>query len=78
MAIEEKGNWGAAKRFRLIIREQGQTREMGGNEMSLAVGIVAMLIGVVLGTAIGAIAGYFGGIIDTILMRITELLDDEE
>jgi type II secretory ATPase GspE/PulE/Tfp pilus assembly ATPase PilB-like protein len=40
MAIEEKGNWGAAKRFRLIIREQGQTREMGGNEMSLAVGIV--------------------------------------
>jgi type II secretory ATPase GspE/PulE/Tfp pilus assembly ATPase PilB-like protein len=40
MAIEEKGNWGAAKKFRLIIREQGQTREMGGNEMSLAVGIV--------------------------------------
>ena len=40
MAVEEKGNWGAAKRFRLIIREQGQTREMGGNEMSLAVGIV--------------------------------------
>lgn len=36
----ESGNWGAAKKFRLIIREQGQTREMGGNEMSLAVGIV--------------------------------------
>ena len=37
---EESGNWGAAKKFRLIIREQGQAREMGGNEMSLAVGIV--------------------------------------
>lgn len=37
---QESGNWGAAKKFRLIIREQGQTREMGGNEMSLAVGIV--------------------------------------
>lgn len=37
---QESGNWGAAKRFRLIIREQGQAREMGGNEMSLAVGIV--------------------------------------
>jgi type II secretory ATPase GspE/PulE/Tfp pilus assembly ATPase PilB-like protein len=36
----ESGNWGAAKKFRLIIREQGQAREMGGNEMSLAVGIV--------------------------------------
>jgi type II secretory ATPase GspE/PulE/Tfp pilus assembly ATPase PilB-like protein len=33
-------NWGAAKRFRLILREQGNIREMGGEEMSLAVGIV--------------------------------------
>jgi type II secretory ATPase GspE/PulE/Tfp pilus assembly ATPase PilB-like protein len=33
-------NWGAAKRFRLILRESGQTREMGGEDMSLAVGIV--------------------------------------
>ncbi len=33
-------NWGAAKRFRLILREQGSAREMGGDEMSLAVGIV--------------------------------------
>lgn len=35
-----KGNFGAGKRFRLIIRESGTTREMGGEEMSLAVGIV--------------------------------------
>ena len=40
MGVSEQGNWGAAKRFRLIIRESGQAREMGGNEMSLAVGIV--------------------------------------
>lgn len=33
-------NWGAAKRFRLILREGGQSREMGGEDMSLAVGIV--------------------------------------
>ena len=33
-------NWGAAKRFRLVLREQGTVREMGGEEMSLAVGIV--------------------------------------
>lgn len=31
---------GATKRFRLILREQGNVREMGGEEMSLAVGIV--------------------------------------
>jgi len=33
-------NFGAAKRFRLIIREGGQTREMGGDDVSIAVGIV--------------------------------------
>lgn len=49
-------------------------RVLYGGRVSLAVGIVAMLIGVLLGTAIGAIAGYFGGIVDTLLMRLTELL----
>jgi peptide/nickel transport system permease protein len=49
-------------------------RVLYGGRVSLAVGIVAMLLGVLLGTAIGAISGYFGGIIDTVLMRITELL----
>lgn len=33
-------NFGAGKRFRLILREQGNIREMGGEDMSLAVGIV--------------------------------------
>lgn len=33
-------NFGAGKRFRLVLREQGMAREMGGDEMSLAVGIV--------------------------------------
>lgn len=35
-----RSNWGAMKRFRLILREQGQVREMGGEEMSIAVQIV--------------------------------------
>lgn len=33
-------NFGAAKRFRLVLREQGNIRELGGEDMSLAVGIV--------------------------------------
>ena len=32
-------NYGAAKRFRLILREQGSVREMGGEDLSMAVGI---------------------------------------
>ncbi len=49
-------------------------RVLYGGRVSLAVGIVAMSLGLVIGTAIGAISGYFGGIIDTLLMRLTELL----
>ncbi len=33
-------NWGAAKKFRLILRESGTAKEMGGDDMSIAVGIV--------------------------------------
>jgi type II secretory ATPase GspE/PulE/Tfp pilus assembly ATPase PilB-like protein len=33
-------NFGAGRKFTLILREQGQTRDLGGNEMSIAVGIV--------------------------------------
>jgi type II secretory ATPase GspE/PulE/Tfp pilus assembly ATPase PilB-like protein len=42
MAVSEYGqaNFGAAKRFRLILREQGMTRELGGEDMSIAVQIV--------------------------------------
>lgn len=44
-----------------------------GSRASLAIGVTAALIGVVIGTLIGALAGYFGGWVDDILMRVTEL-----
>jgi type II secretory ATPase GspE/PulE/Tfp pilus assembly ATPase PilB-like protein len=40
MSFNDFQGRGAHKKFRLILREQGTTREMGGEEMSLAVGIV--------------------------------------
>jgi peptide/nickel transport system permease protein len=48
-------------------------RILSGGRLSLAVGVTAMLIAVVLGTVIGAIAGYAGGIVDGALMRFTDL-----
>lgn len=43
-----------------------------GARISLLVGLVATLVIVVVGTVIGGVAGYYGGRIDTVLMRITE------
>jgi peptide/nickel transport system permease protein len=44
-----------------------------GARVSLLVGVSAAAIGLVIGTAVGAVAGYFGGWVDTLLVRLTEL-----
>jgi len=41
--------------------------------ISLAVGLVAVSIYVFLGTTIGSIAGYYGGWVDGLLMRVTDI-----
>jgi peptide/nickel transport system permease protein len=48
-------------------------RMLYGGRISLAVGVVAMLIAVAVGTLIGAVSGYAGGVVDHALMRITDL-----
>lgn len=48
-------------------------RILQGGRVSLTVGVASMLVAIFLGTIIGAIAGFYGGIIDNILMRITDL-----
>lgn len=48
-------------------------RILWGGRISLSVGIVAALFAILLGTTIGAIAGFFGGVSDTLLMRLTDL-----
>ncbi|ACK66517.1 binding-protein-dependent transport systems inner membrane component [Rippkaea orientalis PCC 8801] len=49
------------------------SRVLFGGRISLTVGIAAMGVAIFLGTAIGAIAGFYGGIIDSLLMRLTDL-----
>lgn len=49
-------------------------RTIYGGQISLFIGLVAVLIETILGILIGAVAGYYGGAIDAILMRITEAL----
>ena len=42
-------------------------RMMYGGRISLAVGVAAMLIAIVIGTTIGALSGYVGGMADPVL-----------
>ncbi len=49
-------------------------RTLYGARVSLAVGIVATLVSLVIGVSWGAIAGYFGGRIDALMMRTVDVL----
>jgi peptide/nickel transport system permease protein len=48
-------------------------RMLYGGRISLAVGISAMLIAILIGVTIGAAAGHFGSTTDHVLMRVTDL-----
>lgn len=49
------------------------SRIIYGARMSLAVGIFSALAALLLGTFFGAISGFYGGWIDTLLMRVVDL-----
>jgi len=57
--------------------EQGRdvfTRVFMGGRMSLAVGLMAASVTVILGSLVGGIAGFYGGKIDYYLMRFAEIV----
>ena len=51
------------------------TRLMYGGRISLMVGFVVMLLENLIGIIIGGISGYFGGWVDTLLMRFVDLFN---
>lgn len=44
-----------------------------GGRISLTVGVLSVLFAAVLGITLGLVSGYFGGTVDTIIMRIAEV-----
>lgn len=48
-------------------------RTMVALRISLVVGVTAVLFQLVIGITVGALAGYFGGWVDNVLMRITDI-----
>lgn len=51
------------------------TRLMYGGRISLLVGFVVMILENVIGIVIGGVSGYFGGWVDTLLMRFVDLFN---
>ena len=49
-------------------------RVLYGGRISLLVGVLAMMASVLIGSVIGIVAGYFGGKIDSFLMRTVDVL----
>ncbi len=50
------------------------SRFLYGARVSIFVGIISVAIRIVIGLLIGAIAGYYGGIIDSFLMRFVDVM----
>ena len=48
------------------------TRVLYGGRISLTVGLLVVVISLSIGVPIGALAGYYGGWLDSVLMRITD------
>ena len=50
------------------------SRIIYGTQLSLFMGVTIVVIMVSVGTIIGAAAGYFGGKVEMVLMRITDIM----
>ncbi|BFH59600.1 ABC transporter permease [Paenibacillus azoreducens] len=50
------------------------TRALYGGRVSLSVGFLSMIFATVIGVTVGVISGYFGGLIDSLLMRFLDII----
>lgn len=50
------------------------SRIVYGTRVSLTVGFSAVALGAIVGSALGLTAGFFGGLVDEVIMRITDIL----
>lgn len=63
--------------FLLGTDEQGRdlwSRLMYATRMSLTIGLVGVTISLVLGVLLGGISGFYGGVVDTVVQRVIEIL----
>lgn len=49
-------------------------RTIYGGQISIIIGILAVVVSIIVGVLVGAVSGYYGGVTDSILMRFTEAM----
>jgi len=77
LGVEGEGNTPENSLFLLGTDVQGRdqwSRVMYGTQVSMLIGLTSVAISLVLGVFLGGLAGYFGGAIDTLVMRFVEIL----
>ncbi|MBX3014940.1 MAG: ABC transporter permease, partial [Caldilineaceae bacterium] len=50
------------------------SRIIYGGRVSMTVGLIGITLTILFGSVLGTVSGYFGGVVDTIIQRVTELL----
>ena len=50
------------------------SRVVFGGRVSLSVGLIAVSISILIALLLGSLAGYYGGLVDMIIMRITDIM----
>jgi peptide/nickel transport system permease protein len=68
---EERGSWAHPLGTDRLGRDL-LSRIMWGSRVSLAAGVVTVLLASAVGAAVGLVAGYYGGRVDATLMRVTD------
>lgn len=78
-AVDTEGNvhtWGL-KGFLMGTDDLGRdmlTRVINGGAVTMTVGAISVIIATIIGVTMGGLAGYFGGKVDILIMRISEIV----
>jgi peptide/nickel transport system permease protein len=68
---EERGSWAHPLGTDRLGRDM-LSRILHGARVSLAAGVLTVLLASAFGTAVGLVSGYYGGRVDGVLMRVTD------